>query len=400
METPGKNERKRPSDASRWRLSKKRRNSWPISCARRSESFIEVPFCPVDSLVLSSLVYLNLDEYRYGNVHGAESVPVIDILRFTPLRSMLGRLARRRRRAARLSARACMQPPLCRFKREPVRKRDRRNHREAVLRVHRSPWARKTAPLLAYLAFRGTDGTIAGWKEDFNLSYMPVIPSQKTATAYVSGVLGAARRYADICGRPLERRQPRRIRRAYHRRGRLRAHQARVQPRWPEFSRSALAAHRRARNSRRSSTKPCLSLPYSDDSGKPRRLPHRAVERDGLLPARAIHLIVDGHDFSTQRTLNNSAKMFDITLDRWLRSCSQHEREVFIDTMYDLITSSDAKSWADFQSSFMSNMATFMRDGRKPRRPKPRKSWRMQSRTWATWPATRCANAWAPRSSA
>lgn len=53
------------------------------------ESFIEVPFCPVDSLVLSSLVYLNLDEYRYGNVHGAESVPVIDILRFTPLRSML-----------------------------------------------------------------------------------------------------------------------------------------------------------------------------------------------------------------------------------------------------------------------------------------------------------------------
>lgn len=74
--------------------------------------------------------------------------------------------------------------------------------------------------------------------------------------------------------------------------------------------------------------------------------------------------IVDGCDFSTQRTLNNSAKMFDITLDRWLRSCSQHEREVFIDTMYDLITSSDAKSWADFQSSFMSNMATFMRDGR------------------------------------
>ena len=39
------------------------------------ESFIEVPFCPVDSLVLSSLVYLNLDEYRYGNVHGAEACP-------------------------------------------------------------------------------------------------------------------------------------------------------------------------------------------------------------------------------------------------------------------------------------------------------------------------------------
>ena len=53
------------------------------------ESFVDVPFCPVDSLVLSSLVYLNLDEYRYGDVHGTESVPVIDILRFTPLQSML-----------------------------------------------------------------------------------------------------------------------------------------------------------------------------------------------------------------------------------------------------------------------------------------------------------------------
>ena len=155
------------------------------------ESFIEVPFCPVDSLVLSSLVYLNLDEYRYGSVHGAESVPVIDILRFTPLRSMLsgGWLEDAEELPDFLRALAC-------------------SRRYADLSV--SLFANETAEIiekqfcactftvgakdgapLAYLAFRGTDGTIAGWKEDFNLSYMPVIPSQKTATAYVSGVLSA-----------------------------------------------------------------------------------------------------------------------------------------------------------------------------------------------------------------
>ena len=41
---------------------------------------------------------------------------------------------------------------------------------------------------MAYIAFRGTDGTLTGWKEDFNLSYKPVIPSQRSALAYVSGV--------------------------------------------------------------------------------------------------------------------------------------------------------------------------------------------------------------------
>lgn len=39
------------------------------------ESFIEVPFCPVDSLVLSSLVYLNLDEYRYGTCMAQKACP-------------------------------------------------------------------------------------------------------------------------------------------------------------------------------------------------------------------------------------------------------------------------------------------------------------------------------------
>lgn len=39
-----------------------------------------------------------------------------------------------------------------------------------------------------YIAFRGTDNYIAGWKEDFNLSYM-VIPSQKLALEYLTNII-------------------------------------------------------------------------------------------------------------------------------------------------------------------------------------------------------------------
>lgn len=40
--------------------------------------FHETPFTPVDSLVLSTLSYLDFDAYPYSDVHGASFVPVIE----------------------------------------------------------------------------------------------------------------------------------------------------------------------------------------------------------------------------------------------------------------------------------------------------------------------------------
>lgn len=36
-----------------------------------------------------------------------------------------------------------------------------------------------------YIVFRGTDDTIVGWKEDFNIAYMDVIPAQEEAKGYL-----------------------------------------------------------------------------------------------------------------------------------------------------------------------------------------------------------------------
>ena len=40
-----------------------------------------------------------------------------------------------------------------------------------------------------YMAFRGTDNSFAGWKEDFNMSYMKTIPSQTTALEYAESTI-------------------------------------------------------------------------------------------------------------------------------------------------------------------------------------------------------------------
>lgn len=39
-----------------------------------------------------------------------------------------------------------------------------------------------------YVGYRGTDDTIIGWKEDFNMCFMPYVPSQKEAVAYLEQI--------------------------------------------------------------------------------------------------------------------------------------------------------------------------------------------------------------------
>lgn len=47
-----------------------------------------------------------------------------------------------------------------------------------------------------YVGYRGTDETLVGWKEDFNMSFMKGVPSQRAALAYF-------RRVASLCSGPL-----------------------------------------------------------------------------------------------------------------------------------------------------------------------------------------------------
>ena len=37
----------------------------------------------------------------------------------------------------------------------------------------------------SYLSFRGTDSTIVGWKEDFNMAFRCPVPAQESAARYV-----------------------------------------------------------------------------------------------------------------------------------------------------------------------------------------------------------------------
>lgn len=329
------------------------------------EGFDVTPFGPVDSLILSSLAYLNLDAYAYAHVGGADPVPLIDIVRFTDIANLLSggwvreskefpvflEALMRSRRYADLSVRFFV------------------NESAAVIEkqfcASTFTVASDSENPIIYLAFRGTDGSFAGWKEDFNLSYRPIIPSHRSATHYVSGVLSALPAHASVMlgghskGGNLAEYAAATIDDAgYERITRIFNHDG------PSFLNApsprladATFAHKLHKTVPESSIFGMM-LEHRDD--------YRVVKSDAAGPFqhRPFTWMVDGTDFLYCDSLNASAQFFDETLDRWLRSCSTEQRELFIDTVYDLVISSDALTWQEFQDNLPKNLAGLVRDGR------------------------------------
>lgn len=52
----------------------------------------------------------------------------------------------------------------------------------------------------AFLAFRGTDSTLVGWKEDFNMSFQRSVPAQRLAQEYVQRFAAFNPRPMRLCG--------------------------------------------------------------------------------------------------------------------------------------------------------------------------------------------------------
>ena len=147
--------------------------------------FERLPLCEVDNLIFSLLSYAKYDGVvpplslresialtdavaAYDQLHGPSNDGDLGIL--VPGRNILRlfREAAKTRRFA--SVRMC-------------------GYEDRLSDAEQKQFAAVTFLLpdgTAYVAFRGTDDTIVGWKEDFNMSYHSPIPSQLEATAYLN----------------------------------------------------------------------------------------------------------------------------------------------------------------------------------------------------------------------
>ena len=199
------------------------------------------------------------------------------------------------------------------------------------------------------VVFRGTDDNLIGWKEDFNMSFLPVIPAQNMALSYLEGVADRIRGKLYVCG---------------HSKG------------------GNLAVYAGVRASYRTRRK-ILDIYNHDGPGfydinslgdafedmLPKIhsfVPETAVvgmllqqvgehnvvksSNKGLLQHDAMSWEVLGPKFVTVNSVSDTSRMVNDILKNWLRETTNEERATFVDTLYKILDASQAKSIGDLNA--------------------------------------------------
>ena len=360
---------------------------------REQRTFDELAFSPVDSLVLSSVVYFNFDAAGVMDGESFEPVLLHDVVALTPWRDLTASCwmedAEQTERFVRavMASRRLRDVSVAFFVNDLVSTIEKQFSVATFLLpgaasafsekrdVPASPHAERAASAPAsfaeagegdilYLAYRGTDGTLAGWKEDFNLTFKDVIPSQAAALQYLSGVastctaslmLGGHSKggnLAEFAALTCDEALYERIVGVFDHDG----------PSFftdpsPRMSHPSYLA------------KLHKTVPSSSVFGLllEHHLNYHIVQADALpfLSHSPFTWLVEGGDFVYGDELTRGSTAFDQSLDEWLHSVDSERRELFIDTMYELFMSTEASTWSEFQDNLPRNIATMVNEGRK-----------------------------------
>lgn len=157
---------------------------------REFHGFAELPFGDVDSLVLAELSYMRLSGLvpAFGEARSVATVPIRELLRAENYDDMFVSNSSDINEYRLALLRAVCESPRFRALRvgeyaERLSEREQQQFAAMTFDVGCGPVDS------LYVAFRGTDGTLVGWKEDFNMAVRCPVPSQESAYRYVNSIL-------------------------------------------------------------------------------------------------------------------------------------------------------------------------------------------------------------------
>ena len=302
------------------------------------------PFNDLDSLALASLSYLNYPAeptlVRDLGVH----VPAVDKQQFAfvhECRALLSAAAMTERFAG-------------------VRMR----HPVAVTDLDRDmQFAAVTFDLpdgAHYVAFRGTDSTIVGWREDFNMAFESPVPAQSAAVKYLQEAslltdgplfIGGHSKGGNLAVYAAAHADPMlqsRIRLVYSFDG-------------PGLDDATVASEGYARIARRiRSFVPQQSvvgmlLAYHPD--------YTVVKSDGvsLLQHDSFTWQALGTGFIAVTELDVSSQLVDHTVHAWLAKVTPEKRKVFVDTVFDVLEATGASTVKDLYKDVPGHMPALLK---------------------------------------
>lgn len=244
-----------------------------------------------------------------------------------------------------------------------------------------------------YLAFRGTDDTLAGWKEDFRMACVPEIPAQGLAAAYIRRV---AKQY------------PRKkLRLGGHSKGGNLAV-------WAALSAPERVRRRIVRvwsNDGPGFHEDILSLPENREMAKKivTIIPQSSVvglllEHDeeytvvessekGLMQHDGFSWEVKGAAFLRLASVTRQGRHHDLVLKEWVRNMPLEQREKFVEGLFAVLTASGAQTLTDLKEDSLKAAAAMvkaMKDMEKDTRDAlhyafrilVRSSWKVLSEEW------------------
>lgn len=219
----------------------------------------------------------------------------------------------------------------------------------------------ETGDGLLYLSFRGTDDTLAGWKEDFLLACLPEIPAQKMAVQYVRDV---ARQYPR-----------RRLRLGGHSKGgNLAVYagvyapdsvQKRVHAIWsndgPGFHDDLLDLPEHQRVADRivsivpKSSVVGMLLEHEED--------YVVVDssQQGLMQHDGFSWEVLGDHFVKLRSVTRQGRLNDLTLKEWVHNMPLEQREKFVDGLFTVLSASGAVTLTDLKEESLKATGAMVR---------------------------------------
>ncbi len=213
------------------------------------------------------------------------------------------------------------------------------------------------APKKNCVVFRGTDDTIVGFKEDFNLAIMDEVPAQKDSVLYVENVaknlkgdiflVGHSKGgnlsvfAAAMCKNEIKRR----IKNVYNMDG----------PGFPE---------KKIQSNEFYEVIPKLISYYPHFSIVGMLFSHAGkysvVDSDqtGILQHDPLSWHVTGNRFVLRENFDDASIFFTDTLNKWILSLTREQQVQFIETLYKILQSTDAKTNSDIESNLFKNYLT------------------------------------------
>ncbi|GAB6108022.1 Mbeg1-like protein [Fusibacter bizertensis] len=303
--------------------------------------FQEKEFSVVDSLVLSQLSYLNFEDFVPSSLDTSYKISMKDIASC----GKLDRLFLNVRDVSRNRKLLSVILESNRFKNLELL-----YYKSVIDTQSEMQFAAITFLLddeTAYIAYRGTDSTFVGWKEDFNMAFLYPIPAQEKGLSYLNDIASFL---------------PNKLRVGGHSKG----------------GNIAIYA---SMNSKKSICKRIIQI-YNHDgpgflkeiynskefmgikNGIRTTIPQTSViglmlqenseyetvesNRLGIMQHDPFSWIIDNEDFSYCSNISKSANYLNQTIHQWVYSVDVYKREIFINTLYQVIQSTNVTSVNDF----------------------------------------------------